>query len=757
MSSRFSLLQDPRYRIPGLYLLFGIVWILFSDRLLEVVAADPAQLTRLQTYKGWGFVVVTALLLFLLVGRYRRQDLARLAALRESESRHRAVLDNAADAVFITDADSRFVYVNQKAGSLLGYPGDTLLTMGVADIVPPGEVPRTLELFAQLKERGRQFENLTLQHRDNHTIPVEQNAVKLPDGHYYGACRDISERLKAEAHLHQAAAVYENSRDGIIITDAQTRIVAINPAFSQITGYSEGEVLGQTPHILKSDHHPRSFYQQMWQSIHESGGWSGEIWNRRKGDGIYPEWLTISTVNGDDGRVENYVGVFSDLTQLKRSEAELEHLATHDALTDLPNGRLLQARLEHAISRAARHGHKLAVLMLDIDRFKDINDSLGLYVGDALLKEMAQRVVNCLWKGDTVARLGGDELVVLIEELSAPEHALRVAEKIRDALRVPYTVENQHYYLTVSIGISLYPDNGDRSELLIREADAAVYRAKDEGRNRTAFYTESLSRLALERLSIEAGLRYALEHNELELHYQPQVVLHNRKLAGVEGLVRWRHPEKGLIPPDDFIPLAEKTGLIEAIGEWVLEEACRQMAAWRDGGIAVPRVSVNLSAHQLGRQDLVQAVEKTLERHGLEPEMLELELTETAIMEDPRKATTTLKAMTELGVAMAVDDFGTGYSSLAYLQRLHLQRLKIDRTFVQDLPGNTNNIALCRAIIAMASSLGMETIAEGIEKEEQHLFLNAESCNIGQGWLYARALPAAELEQWLAQHVAKYS
>ncbi|MCW8828118.1 MAG: EAL domain-containing protein, partial [Gammaproteobacteria bacterium] len=285
----------------------------------------------------------------------------------------------------------------------------------------------------------------------------------------------------------------------------------------------------------------------------------------------------------------------------------------------------------------------------------------------------------------------------------------------------------------------------------------AVYRAKEEGRNRTAFYTESLSRMALERLSIEAGLRYALEHNELELHYQPQLLLHNRKLAGVERLVRWRHPEKGLIPPDDFIPLAEKTGLIEAIGEWVLEEACRQMAAWRDAGIAVPRISVNLSAHQLGRQDLVQAVEKTLERHGLEPEMLELELTETAIMEDPQKATETLKAMAELGVAMAVDDFGTGYSSLAYLQRLHLHRLKIDRTFVQDLPGNANNVALCRAIIAMASSLGMETIAEGIEKEEQHAFLSAESCTIGQGWLYARALPAAELEQWLAQQVAKDS
>jgi len=672
--------------------------------------------------------------------------------LRDNEERHRTVLEYAADAVFITNPQGRYIYTNQQATELLGYSNQELEKMTIRDIVPDSEIQFAMESFRKLGEQGHFLSEINLEHRDGHIVPVELNAVRLPRGDFFAACRDITERLRSESYQRQAAAVYESSRDGIIITDTHARIVAVNPAFTTITGYSGDEVIGQTPRLLKSDRHPRNFYQQMWSAIKTGDGWSGEIWNRRKDGGVYPEWLSISTVTDNAGNVLNYVGVFSDLTQLKRTEAELEHLTTHDPLTDLPNVRLLEARIEHAILRAKRHRYGLAVLMLDIDRFKDINDSLGMYVGDTLLKEMAERVVKTLWQSDTVARLGGDELVVLIEELKDTQHALLVADKIRAALRPPYTINGQQYFLTVSIGISLYPENGDTPELLIREADAAVYRAKEEGRNRTTFYTESLSRSALERLSLEAGLRYALEHNELELHYQPQLLLHTRELAGLEALVRWRHPSKGLIPPDQFIPLAERTGLIETIGEWVLEEACRQMAAWRKAGIAIPRIAVNLSANQLGRKDLVEAVNTILIKYDLPTSVLELEITETAIMQDPQKATDTLKAMADLGIAMAVDDFGTGYSSLAYLQRLQLHRLKIDRAFVQGLPDNKNNVAICRAIIAMADSLGMETIAEGIEESVQHEFLDNAACTIGQGWLYAKAMPADELEKWLSHH-----
>lgn len=673
-------------------------------------------------------------------------------SLRQSEERYRTVLDFAADAVFVIDPHGRFTYVNQFAAELLDYSPESLRHMTIPQIVSEKDIPHALEQFRLLQEKGVARTELNLRRSDTSVVPVEVNAVSLPDGNYYAACRDITLRLASEAHLHQAAAVYENSRDGIIVTDPRTRILAINPAFSEITGYSEKEVIGQTPRILKSEHHPRSFYQQMWRSIRQTGGWSGEIWNRRKGDGIYPEWLSISSVCDSNGEVTNYVGVFSDLTQLKRSEEEVQHLSNHDALTGLPNGRQLHARLEHAISRARHSGQGLAVLLLDIDRFKDINDSLGLHAGDALLKETAQRVVDCLWESDTVARMGGDELVVLIEELRDPGHAMLVAEKLRNALSASFIFEEQELFLTASIGISLYPDNGDNAELLLREADAALYRAKEEGRNRVAFYTESLSQMASKRLTLEAGLRHALERGEFELHYQPQLLLHTRQLAGVEALIRWRHPEDGLIPPNEFIPLAEKSGLIEPIGEWVLAEGCRQIAAWRDAGINIPRVAINLSAGQLGRRDLVTAVERTLRQHSLSPEMLELELTETAIMHDPARATETLDAMTELGIAMAIDDFGTGYSSLAYLQKFRLQRLKIDMAFVRDTPQNSGNAALCRAIIAMAQSLGMETIAEGIEEEAQQQFLASEGCTIGQGWLYARAMPAAELEQWLSQH-----
>jgi len=457
-------------------------------------------------------------------------------------------------------------------------------------------------------------------------------------------------------------------------------------------------------------------------------------------------------VRDQQGRLINYAGVFSDLTHQKHSETELEHLATHDPLTDLPNRRLLDSRLGFAIERARRHDDGLALLLIDLDSFKDINDSYGLDAGDRLLQEMARRVVKVVGPDNTVARHSGDELLVLLEEINQPQQAASVAEAIHEALREPYALDENLCFLTACIGICLYPENGDTPERLIRNADAAVHRAKEQGRNRSEFYTESLSRMAMQRLSLKSGLRQALEEGALELHYQPQLFLENGALAGVEALVRWRHPEQGLIPPNHFIPLAEETGLIESIGEWVLEEACRQMTDWQSRGIEIPRMAVNLSAHQLGRTDLIDAVTRTLERHHLPVSRLELELTETAIMRNPEKAGKTLEALAALGIALSVDDFGTGYSSLSYLQRLRLHRVKIDRVFVSELPDNANNAAICRAIIAMAHSLGMSTVAEGVETVAQRDFLLEAKCLIGQGWVFARALPATDLEQWYASH-----
>lgn len=676
-------------------------------------------------------------------------------SLQESEERHRLVLDNAADAVFVANRKGEYTYVNQKACELLGYPAEQILTMSISDIFTEEEAALVLDAFEQLKFRGNLLIELNMLNSNGEKIPVEINAIQLPDNNLFGAARDISERKKAEAYLKQSAVVFESSRDAIIVTDELGIIVAVNPAFTEVTGYLETEATGRNIRFLRSNNHDSTFYQMLSNSLQQYDGWSGEIWNRHKNNQIYPAWLSASTVRDENQRITNYIAILSDLTLLKRSEEEVEHLSTHDPLTGLPNGRLLESRLEHAIAQAKRHNQGIAVMMLDIDRFKDINDSLGLNVGDQLLKEMAERVTSTVWDSDTVARIGGDELIILLEDIHDPQLATKVADKLRHCLNAPYTIEGKNYYLTTSIGISYYPANGDTAELLIRNADAAVYRAKEEGRNRVSFYSEDLSHSAMERVSLEAELREALEHNHFELHYQPQIYLDSNRIAGVEALVRWRHPEKGLIPPNKFIPVAEATGLIEAIGEWVFNEACRQKCEWRNAGIDIPRVAINLSAKQLGRRELIDAIRNTLEKNDITVGEIELELTETAIMHDPDKAAETLEAITELGIEMAVDDFGTGYSSLAYLQRLRMSRLKIDQAFVRDTPENKNNAAICRAIIAMAHSLGMETIAEGIEEKQQRDYLETEHCTIGQGWFYARAMPAAELETWLSTHYAQ--
>lgn len=754
--------RDPRYRIVALYLLLGIGWILFSDNLMLLLFQDPKQLTLMQTYKGWGYVLLTAALLFALMGRYRRQDLQRLAVLREQDERLQLAQNMAGIGVWELRLKDRQSLWSEQVAALYGIaPGsfDGSLQSWLRMIHPEDRA----EVAARIDEATSQPRPFCLEFRIQHAsgetrwLLSQGNVIRDIQGrpeHLLGISMDITARKQTEEHLQQADAVYRSSRDGIIITDPEARIVSANPAALEICGYSEQDILGQNPSLFKSGRHNRSFYQQMWSAILRHGGWAGEVWNRRKDGGLYPAWLSISSVRDQQGRLINYAGVITDLTHQKLSEAEVEYLATHDPLTELPNRRLFDTRLSFAIEQAQRHQSGLAVLLVDLDGFKDINDSYGLTAGDSLLQEMAQRVEHAVGQAGTVARHSGDELLVLLEEMNDPQQVAVVAEGIHEALRSPYEVNESRCFLTACIGICLFPENGDAPELLIRNADTAVHRAKEQGRDRTEFYSESLSHSALQRLSMNSGLRHALEQQELELHYQPQLTLSRRQLVGVEALVRWRHPEQGLIPPDKFIPLAEQSGLIQAIGEWVLEEACRQMAAWRQAGIAIPRVAVNVSAHQLGRTDLIESITRTLNRHGLAVNQLEIELTETAIMRNPERAAKTLEAMADHGIALAVDDFGTGYSSLSYLQRLRLHRVKIDRSFTHDLPDNPNNAAICHAIIAMANSLGMETIAEGVETAAQCDFLSGANCLIGQGWLFARAMPAQDLADWLADHAA---
>ncbi len=560
-----------------------------------------------------------------------------------------------------------------------------------------------------------------------------------------GTIQDISARMEADKSLRQAARVFENTAEGVIITDPEEHILAVNRAFAEITGYTEEEVLGTTPRILQSGRHAPEFYQTMWAELTRAGQWRGELWNRHKNGQVFPELMTISAVVDSNGELTHYVGVFRDISHLKRSEEKLEYLAHHDPLTGLPNRSLFQARLEQCLQRAARHHHNVGLLFLDLDRFKVVNDTLGHSVGDALLQQVAAILSRQVREADTIARLGGDEFVIILEEIPAACDAAHFAERLMTAFSQPILVEGHELFVTASMGISVYPQDGEEIEILIRHADIAMYQAKNSGRNGFSFFDSTMSAGADERLRLEHDLHGALQRNEFILHYHPQLALASGQLRGIEALCRWQHPRLGLVPPSQFIPMAEDIGLINRLGAWVLEKSCEQMAAWEQEGFFVPRLAVNLSVRELERGDLVDEVRDILERTGITPERLELEVTESMIMRNAEDAIKTLVALRELGVTLAVDDFGTGYSSLAYLKRLPLHRLKIDRSFVEKLSQDANDDAIVRAILALGRSLGLETLAEGVETQEQCNFLLREGCFEGQGYLFGRPMPAADL------------
>ena len=552
------------------------------------------------------------------------------------------------------------------------------------------------------------------------------------------------QRRRVAAAQRQAAAVFASTREAVVITDLAPHILAVNPAFTQITGYSESEVLGRNPRLLQSGRHDAGFYQALWASVRETGHWQGELWNRRKDGEAYPQLLSISTVHDEQGRPSHYVGVTTDLSQLKRSEERLEHLAHFDPLTDLPNRLLVQSRLDHAIERVRHQGRCIALLSLDLDRFKTVNDSLGHPVGDELLQALARRLRGGLRADETLARLGGDEFLIVLEDLPHPEHAATVAQSVIGLLERPFTLPSGHeVYVGASIGISLFPTDGERVTELIQHADVAMYQAKEQGRNTFRFYTPALTRAAGERLGLEANLRRALVNGDFLVHYQPQFAVDGGAPVGVEALVRWLDPTRGLIPPDRFIPLMEETGLILPLGEWVLRTACLQACAWNAAGLPPITMAVNLSGRQLQQRDLVERIAACLKETGLPPAQLKLELTESTVMGQGEQGPATLTALKALGLSLSIDDFGTGYSSLAYLKRFPVDELKIDRSFVRDIPLDPNDMEIAAAIIAMAHNLKLRVVAEGVETEAQLAFLAHQECDAFQGYLVSRPVEAA--------------
>ncbi|CRM66522.1 phosphodiesterase DibA [Pseudomonas sp. 58 R 3] len=546
--------------------------------------------------------------------------------------------------------------------------------------------------------------------------------------------------------LQQAAAVFDCTREGVLVTDAQGLIVHVNRAFMEITGYSREDVMGQRPSLFKSGRHSSNFYQQVFQTLERTGEWSGEIWNRRKSGEIYPQWQTIRVIHNDQGQVSHYVAVFSDISAIKDSEHELAHLAHHDPLTDLPNRLLFTDRAEQALASAQVHKRGCALLLMDLDHFKIINDSLGHNVGDQLLKAVGERLKGLFGTGVTLARLGGDEFAVLAESCPQVVQAAALAQRMLDAMKEPFVFDGNQLFISASIGISLFPSDALSAEQLLRNADSALFKAKSAGREGYALYTEELTAHAQHRVEIASELRRALDQQELRVYYQPVHDLQGSRLVGVEALVRWQHPERGLVPPGEFIPIAERTGLIADIDAWVMDQACRQMGQWLADGAPLSFIAVNVSSRLFARRELYEQVAQVLHTTGLDPAYLELEVTESAVMEDPEVALEQLHRLRELGLRLAIDDFGTGYSSLLRLKRLPVQKLKIDQGFVAGLPWDEDDAAIVRVVIALAKSMGMQVHAEGIEQVEQARFLLEQECDLGQGYWFGRPVPAQEMD-----------
>ena len=549
-------------------------------------------------------------------------------------------------------------------------------------------------------------------------------------------------------------SAYQHSGEAVFITDNQNRIISVNPAFTYLTGYTQEEVLGRDPKLLSSGRFTPEEYAALWRSVNETDFWEGEIWDRRKDGTIYPKWLVISVVRDTNGALVNYVASFNDISDRREAADRLAHLAYHDPLTHLPNRLAYESQLDLALKTCLRDGTQIAIMLIDLDRFKTVNDTLGHHVGDGLLKSVALRLRESVRASDIVARLGGDEFVVVLPDIENALTAASVAGKVQRNLAGSHQVGDHVLFATPSIGISVFPSDGRDGDTLLRNADTAMYHAKSEGRNNYQFYAGRMNEAAVERLQMENDLRQAIAdisptHSQFTLHFQPQVHLESGRIIGMEVLARWQHPTLGMIPPTRFIPIAEETGLIQPLGDWVFWETCRILRDMKAQGITGLRVAVNISAQQLRNENLPLVVRGALTCYDLLPEDLELEITESTAMQNPEITLSILNQLSGMGIVLAIDDFGTGYSSLAYLKHLPIQRLKLDRSFVKDIESDHNDAAICSATVALGHNLGLEMVAEGVETIEQRDFLAKLGCDVLQGFLYSKPLPLEEVMSYL--------
>lgn len=673
--------------------------------------------------------------------------------LISSTAQLRGLFDASPDLMWLKDKNGVYLMCNHQFEKLFGVTEAEIKGKTDFDLVDETLANLSRRMDKKAMESGKKTinEERVIFSDDGREALLETIKTPIYDKHktilgVLGVSHDITQRSATESRLRQSAIVFESTSEGVVITDRKAKILDVNQSFTDITGYTREEVVGSNTRILNSGKQDQAFYVGMWESLTQTGRWRGEIWNKRKDGGIYPEWLTISEVQNENSEVTHYVAVFSDITSIKESQDKLDYLAHHDPLTGLPNRLLFNERLEASLSRAKRHHTKLATLFIDVDRFKNINDSFGHKAGDDLLKHISIGLKTVTRKEDLIARISGDEFVILLEGIDDTNFIISAIEKVMRVISSTFVIEGHSIQVTASVGISLFPMDGDNAIDLIRNADAAMYRAKDEGRNTYQFYTRDLTQKAFERVVMENELREALVKGEFVLYYQPQIDLASKRIIGLEALLRWNHPSLGLVPPDQFIPLAEDSGLINPIGEWVINDACRQGKAWLDSDLEFGRVAVNISSVQINKSELIEIVSKALTESGFPPSCLELEVTEGAIMKRTDSAINQMNELKKLGITLSVDDFGTGYSSLSYLKKLPISKLKIDQSFVRDIPQDIDDNAIVKAVISMGRNLGLTVIAEGVEKETQEAYLMESQCHEVQGYLYSKPVCVAEIE-----------
>jgi diguanylate cyclase (GGDEF)-like protein/PAS domain S-box-containing protein len=663
------------------------------------------------------------------------------------------ILDQIHESVITMDVAGFITGWNKSAEQLFGYSAPEAIGRHILFLYADPDAEESDDFHNAFLENGSREIEVRRRRKSGEIFwaSLQLSLMRDEEGEpcgLIGYLTDITPRVEAEKKLRLQSRIFEHSAESIIITDPGRRILQVNPAFNRITGYAEEEALGRTPEFLRSDRHSQAFYDEMWSHVEREGSWHGEVWTRRKSGEDFPSWASISLVRNREGQVCNYFSIFTDITERKQAEERIRHLAYYDALTGLPNRTLLFKLIDQALSEARRNRLHGAILFIDLNRFKPINDSLGHNVGDHLLQQIAERLRAAVRSEDVVARLGGDEFVVALFDIARREHAAIVARKILEALDPPIQVGQHELSVGAAIGISVYPRDGDDTESLLRMADIAMYRAKKDSADSYIYFDHEMNQRAVERLRIESGLRRAIENGELELHYQPKVNIATGRIVGAEALVRWHQPERGMVSPSEFIPVAEESGLVTHLSAWVLESVLSQARAWHEESLPPIKIAVNLSARDFA-PGLAERVKELLARHGMPAQWLELEITEGTLTHSNEKVIAMMDALVAQGVTLALDDFGTGYSSLAYLKRFPIKTLKIDKSFVTGIPHDGSDCAIAGAIVDMAQRLGHRVIAEGVETADQLDFLKGLGCQEIQGHHFSPAVPANEFAAML--------